>query len=205
METVVFILMGALALVGAGFVVLHRNPVKSALALIVVMLALAVLYMTLSAPFIAVIQVMVYAGAVMVLFLFVLFLLNVGVESPFATRRSRRLIAGLVGTLMGLLLSGALLLRSSASMPQRGPDLAEGFGSIETAGELLFTRYLLPFELLSVLLLVAIVGAVVAARPRWPLARVPAELWPEGTGPSDDPPSGGEISGNDSSPVGPGG
>jgi NADH-quinone oxidoreductase subunit J len=170
--------MAALAVTAAGFVVLHRNPVKSALALIVVMLALAVLYLALSAPFLAVIQVMVYAGAVMVLFLFVLFLLNVGVEGPFATRGVRRLAAGMVGVLMGMVLAGALLVRGGDALPRSGPEVADTFGSIEATGELLFTRYLLPFELLSVLLLAAIVGAVVAARPRWPVPRVPAELWP---------------------------
>ena len=176
MESLVFMAMAALAVTAAGFVVLHRNPVKSALALIVVMLALAVLYLALSAPFLAVIQVLVYA--VMVLFLFVLFLLNVGVEGPFASRGLRRLAAGMVGVLMGMVLAGALLVRGGGSLPGSGPEVADTFGSIETAGELLFTRYLLPFELLSVLLLAAIVGAVVAARPRWPVPRVPAELWP---------------------------
>jgi len=183
MPTWLFLILAAVAVVGAGVVVLHRNPVKSALALVMVMFTLAVLYLGLSASFLAVIQVMVYAGAVMVLFLFVLFLLNVGVESPFSTRIARRLSAGLVGMLMGLTLAGALLVRGPAAAAASAPPVAQDFGTIEAVGRLLFTRYLLPFELLSVLLLVAIVGAVFASRPRWPVPEVPEELWPEGTRP----------------------
>ncbi len=183
MPTWLFLILAAVAVAGAAVVVLHRNPVKSALSLIVVMFTLAVLYLGLSASFLAIIQIMVYAGAVMVLFLFVLFLLNVGVESPFSTRLSRRLTAGLVGILMGLTLAGAVLVRGTTAASGRAPAVAEDFGSIEATGELLFTRYLLPFELLGVLLLVAIVGAVIAARPRWPVPRVPEELWPEGLRP----------------------
>ncbi len=181
METVLFIIMAAIALTAASAVILNRNPVKSALALIVVMLALAVLYMQLSASLLAIIQIMVYAGAVMVLFLFVLMLLNVGVEGPFPKKLSRRAIAGLVGALMGLTLAGVALLRSSVPMTISAPAVGEDFGSIEATGELLLTRYLLPFELISVLLLVALIGAVLATRPRWPVPTLPPELWPAGT------------------------
>lgn len=169
MEIVLFVLLAALAVAGAGFVILHRNPVKSALALIVVMLALAVLYLGLSASFLAVIQVMVYAGAIMVLFLFVLYLLNVGVEHPFSSRLGRRMIAGVVGLLMALILAGLMVLRAGGTIAGPAPPVEADFGTIEAVGELLFTRYLLPFELLSILLLVAVIGAVLAARPHRPL------------------------------------
>ncbi|MFO7767745.1 MAG: NADH-quinone oxidoreductase subunit J [bacterium] len=197
MPTWLFLILAAVAVAGAGVVVLHRNPVKSALSLVVVLFTLAVLYLGLSASFLAVIQVLVYAGAVMVLFLFVLFLLNVGVESPFSTRLNRRLTAGLVGILMGLTLAGAFLVRGSVDPAAAGgPPVSEEFGTIEAVGELLFTRYILPFELLSVLLLVAIVGAVIAARPRWPVPKVPDELWPEGLRPGGATyTSGGEVQG----------
>jgi NADH-quinone oxidoreductase subunit J len=177
MPAPLFYLLAALALLGAGFVVLHPNPVKSALALILVMFVLALIYLGLSASFLAVIQVMVYAGAVMVLFLFVLFLLNVGVESPFAVRPLRRWIAALVGTLVGLLLASLVLVRFVG--PGAGPGApGGGFGGIESTGRVLLTRYLLPFELLSVLLLAAIVGAMLATRPRWPTLKMPPELRP---------------------------
>jgi NADH-quinone oxidoreductase subunit J len=184
METLLFVVLAGLTIVSAGFVVLHRNPVKSALALIVVMLSLGLLYLSLSASFLAVIQIMVYAGAVMVLFLFVLYLLNVGVESPFSSRLHRRIVAGLVGALMGITLAGLLIVRSQGFTARSAPPLSGDFGSIESAGELLFTRYLLPFELLSVVLLVAIIGAVLATRPRWPAAKLPPELWPLDSGSS---------------------
>jgi len=174
-----FYLLAVLALTGAAFVVLHRNPVKSALALILVMFVLALLYLGLSASFLALIQVMVYAGAVMVLFLFVLFLLNVGVESPFSLRPLRRWIAALTGTLMGLLLAALAVVHL---LPAGGPagGLPADFGTVEGSGRVLLTRYLIPFELLSVLLLAAIVGALVATRPRWPVLRPPPGLELEG-------------------------
>jgi NADH-quinone oxidoreductase subunit J len=185
MENVLFYAMAIIAVAAAGVVILHRNPVKSALGLIVVMLALAILFLQLTASFLAIIQIMVYAGAVMVLFLFILFLLNVGVEGPFAAKRFRRTIAVLIGTLMGLTLAGAMLIRSPDGLRSMGPPVPGDFGNIETAGELLFTRYLLPFELLSVLLLVAIIGAILATRPKWPVPKLPPELWPAGSDPAE--------------------
>ena len=196
METVLFVILAAVVLAAGGVVILHRNPIKSALALIVVMLALAVLYMQLSASFLAIIQILVYAGAVMVLFLFVLLLLNVGVESPFSRQRTRRAIAGLVGAVMGLTLTGIVLLSASGPLRHAAPLVEKGFGSIEAVGELLLTRYLLPFELVSVLLLVALIGAVLTTRPRWPVPKLPPELWPAGTHlPETDPTLPGEEAG----------
>jgi len=170
MNVILFMVLAALAVVGGVVVILHRNPIKSALALIVVMVTLALLYLSLTAPFLAIIQILVYAGAVMVLFLFVLFLLNVGVESPFSTRRRRRVIAGLVGALMGIMLAGVVVIRAGGVPGHSAPVVGPEFGSMESTGTLLFTRYLLPFELLSILLLIALIGAVTAARPRWPAA-----------------------------------
>jgi NADH-quinone oxidoreductase subunit J len=183
MPAPLFYLLAAIALTGAAVVVFHRNPVKSALALILVMVVLALLYLGLSASFLGLIQVMVYAGAVMVLFLFVLFLLNVGVESPFAVRPLRRWIAGLTGALMGFVLAAVVLLHL---LPSGGKQsgLPPGFGGVEASGRVLLTRYLIPFELLSVLLLAAIVGALVAARPRWPDFRVSS---PDGKGEEGGP------------------
>ncbi len=193
MDVILFMVLASVAVAGAVVVILHRNPIKSALALIVVMLTLGLLYLSLSASFVAIIQILVYAGAVMVLFLFVLFLLNVGVGSPFATRRWRRLIAALTGALMGLVLAGLVVVKVGGALARTAPAVGPEFGSIESTGVMLFTRYLLPFELLSILLLVAIVGAVLAARPIWPNLAIPAELLPASSGSSGevaDPPSG---------------
>lgn len=191
MPTWLFLLLAVIAVGGSLLVVLHRNPVKSALALILVMFTLGILYLGLSASFLAVIQIMVYAGAVMVLFLFVLFLLNIGVESPFALRRVRRVAAGLVGLLTGLILAGIFLVRSIPAGVAGAPELEASFGSIEITGRLLFTEFILPFELLSVLLLVAIIGAVIATRPRWPVGKLSEELWPPED--SSEEPSGDET------------
>ncbi len=178
METALFFIMAAIAITAGGMVILNKNPVKSAFSLIVVMLALAILYMQLSATFLSMIQIMVYAGAVMVLFLFVLFILNVGVEGAFSSRVFKRAVAGLVGALMGIVLIAAVLMNGSRMQQLPGRDVASDFGHIEPIGELLFTKYLLPFELLSILLLVAIIGAVLTTRPKWPKLKLPPELWP---------------------------
>ncbi len=185
MDSVLFYILAVVAVASAGAVVLHRNPIKSAFALIVVMLTLGIIYLQLSAGFLAVIQIMVYAGAVMVLFLFVLFLLNVGVESPFAQRWYRRTVAGVTGLLMGVILAGLFLSRGLTAAGEHSPPLESDFGTIEAVGEVLFTRYLLPFELLSVLLLAAIVGAVLVTRPVWPTPKFPKELWPMARNASD--------------------
>ena len=178
METALFFIMAAVAIAAGGMVILNKNPVKSAFSLIVVMLALAILYMQLSATFLSMIQIMVYAGAVMVLFLFVLFILNVGTEGAFSSKMFRRALAGLVGSLMGIVLVAAVLMRSSRIQQIPGREIPGDFGHIEPIGELLFTKYLLPFELLSILLLVAIIGAVLTTRPKWPKLKLPPELWP---------------------------
>jgi len=139
----------------------QRHPISSALSLIGVMGSLAVLYLLLGAEFIAAIQVIVYAGAIMVLFLFVIMLLNAGEEAR--TQRSK------LARVLGLPLAGALLAQLSFVVWRQlggGPEVEFGgfVGSTEALGRALFREYVLPFEVTSVLILVAIVGAVVLAR-----------------------------------------
>jgi NADH-quinone oxidoreductase subunit J len=143
-------------------VVVQTHPISSALSLIGVMGSLAVLYVLLGAEFIAMAQVIVYAGAIMVLFIFVIMLLNAGGEA----RRGRSLAVQLVGVpgffgLLALLSYAILRLFPHARMVYFG-----GFtgGTARDFGQALFTRYLLPFEVTSVLILIAIVGAIVLAR-----------------------------------------
>ncbi len=165
MELVIFGLLATLTTGAALLVVLHRDAVYSALGLIAVMCLLAVLFVTLEAHVIAAFQIIVYAGAVMVLFLFVIMLLGRALESgTWAARPSLWMAGGIAAAVLGAVLVGVVVTHGRpASVPGPAPD---GFGS---AGELaaeLFTTYLLPFELTSILLLIAVVGAVVLAKER---------------------------------------
>jgi NADH-quinone oxidoreductase subunit J len=161
-ERIVFDLAAILAVLFVGVMVIHPHPVKSVLAVVVAFFFLSVCYVVLSAPFIAAIQVIVYAGAILVLFLFVLMLLNVAPESGGGGRRPIQ--AFLSGA--AILVFAAMLLslfRSSGADIRSGGD-SPGLGEIAPLARLLFSDYLLPFEALSVLLLAALVGAFVLAR-----------------------------------------
>ncbi len=152
----------ALIAVGCGVsVVLQRHPISSALSLIGVMGSLAVLYLLLGAEFIAAVQVIVYAGAIMVLFVFVIMLLNAGAEER--TRRSR--LARSLGVPLLFSFSGLLAWLVHRQFAA-SPDVEVGgfVGSTEALGHALFRQYVLPFEVTSVLILVAILGAVVLGR-----------------------------------------
>lgn len=164
MEQIIFWCCGMLALIFAVLMILKRNPVHSALCLVVVLVVLAVLYVMLGAEFLAAVQVIVYAGAIMVLFLFVIMLLNIE-EELHRQETSRWLIktGGVAGVGMLLLFfisAGVFKAFSSAGMAGQP---AAGTSNSRAIAELLFTKYLLPFEVTSVLLLAAIVGAVILA------------------------------------------
>ena len=161
-DLLVFGIFALVAVLCAINVVVQTHPVSSALSLVGVMASLAVLYLLLGGEFIAMAQIIVYAGAVMVLFVFVIMLLNAGTE----VRRGRSWTAQLFGipALLGLL--GALACFLMRWMPD-SPTVKFGDftgGTAKDIGEALFTSYLLPFEVTSVLILIAIVGAVVLAR-----------------------------------------
>ncbi len=162
-DRLVFDLAAVVAVLFAGVMVVHHHPVKSVLALVVGFFALAICYVMLWAPFIAAIQVIVYGGAILVLFLFVLMLLNVGSEtrSPGGRRPVQAFLSGAALLLFAGLLLG-LLRHGGAAVPNgsRGPAAAD----IAPLARLLYSDYVLPFEALSVLLLAALVGAFVLAR-----------------------------------------
>ncbi len=161
MSAVLFYVISAVALACALGVVLMRNPMKCALSLALCLLALAGIYLLSGAEFIAAIQVIVYAGAVMVLFLFVIMLLNLGEEIKAAVRSPFLLGAGLVlGAVF--LLEGLMLLQRGVPGERAGAAIDEG--ATELMGRLLFSDYLLAFESASLLLLVGIVGAVALLR-----------------------------------------
>ena len=171
---ILFVLFGAMALGCAVAVVAQRNPLFSAISLIGVFISLACLYLTLQAPFIAAVQVIVYAGAIMVLVVFVIMLLNVE-EEVRRPVRLRFLIP--VGVLLAAVLVGeaAFML----SLGGNGPTPAHAtygsdLGLTASIGAGMFTKYLLPFEVTSVLILMAMVGAITLARQsRTPLLAAP--------------------------------
>jgi NADH-quinone oxidoreductase subunit J len=164
LEAVVFWVAAVMALGGALGVVVQRNPFYSVLSLVVHLIALAVLFLLLRAEFLAAAQVIVYAGAVMVLYVFVVAYVG-GLEDPL--REPNPVLRGLAALFAALLLvelSIAITGSSLKAIDSKGPDLPAGFGSPSQIGELFLTKFLIPFEVVSLLLLVAAVGAVVLAR-----------------------------------------
>jgi NADH-quinone oxidoreductase subunit J len=168
MEVIAFYVFAAIAVVSSVFVVGQRNPMHSVMLLITSFGALAGLYVLLDAPFTAVTQIIIYAGAIMVLFLFVVMLLNVPREEPAPLALSALL--GPTGMRIGVLLSLFLgaeivwaLARVGLSWFAQGPS-ATSVSSVALIGGALFTRYAFAFEATSILILVAMVGAVVLAR-----------------------------------------
>ena len=162
MSPTAFLVLAALTLAAALTVILHPNPVYSAIGLVATLCLLAVLFAGLDAQLVAVLQVIVYAGAIVVLFLFVIMLLNLQVE--------RRTMAG--AGLIAVAAGGGMALAALVVVGLRHAPAGEvgaapaGYGDTVALAERLFTAYLLPFELTSVLLLVAVVGAVAVAKRR---------------------------------------
>ena len=165
-EQVLFFVAAIGALAGALGVVLLQNPFYSVLSLVGHLLGLAVLFLLLHAEFLAAAQVVVYAGAVMVLYLFVVAYIG-GADEPLRAEHGGVAMFGPVFALaVAVELCIAFIASGLKALDTRGADLAPGFGSPGEIGELLLTRFLLPFEAASFLLLVAAVGAVVLARRR---------------------------------------
>lgn len=155
-----FLVFGAICVAGAVNLLVQRHPIQSALSLIVVMAALAAEYLLLGAEFVAAVQVIVYAGAIMVLFVFVIMLLNAGEEERSGGSRVA-MILGVPGvSLLGLLLTWTVVRHSGTASVSVGAL----HGAPATIGSLLFNEFLLPFEITSVLILIAIMGAVVLAQ-----------------------------------------
>lgn len=164
METFVFFYFASIIVVTAGFVVALKNPVYSALALLVMFFHVAGLFVTLHAEFLAVIQILVYAGAILVLYLFVVMLLNLKREEHFHNQL-------LVGLMLGCVLFAEavlLVVKGGNTLENHLADSAAPIeltrGNTESIGELLFSTYLFPFEVASLILLVAMVGAVILTK-----------------------------------------
>jgi len=165
MELALFLIFGLLAVAAALNLLLQRHPINSALSLVVVMMSLAVLYWSLGAEFLAAAQVIVYSGAIMVLFVFVIMLLNAG-EEERTTGSRIAYIAGFPGAaaIFCLLTFVFLTERQALGGVKIGGYLDSATNNIAAISTILFTKLLLPFEVTSVLILVAILGAVVLAR-----------------------------------------
>src|SRR5580658_6408989 len=164
MSAVLFFIAAIGALAGAIGVVMLRNQFYSVLALVVHLVALAALFLLLRAEFVAASQVIVYAGAVMVLYVFVVAYVGGGEEIP--TRSGLRIIGPLLALALAVELCIALLGTALKGISGKGAPYVPGFGSPEHIGRLFLTTYLFPFEVASLLLLVAAIGAVVLARRR---------------------------------------
>jgi NADH-quinone oxidoreductase subunit J len=157
----VFFFLAAIAVLGAISLILQRHPIHSALSLIVVMVALAGLYLLMGAEFVAAVQIIVYGGAIMVLFIFVIMLLNAGVEE----RTNMSKMAGWAGLPLAIALMG-FLAAAVARSTDRVQAVAQSGATAPTkvVAGLLFQEFVYPFELTSFLILVAILGAIVLAQ-----------------------------------------
>jgi NADH-quinone oxidoreductase subunit J len=176
-SAVIFWIAAVFAVAGAIGVVVQRNPFYSVLSLVVHLIALAVLFLLLQAEFLAAAQVIVYAGAVMVLYVFVVSYVG-GLEDALTEPNPAvRTTAPLFALALLVELTVAILGSGLKAVDSEGPDVAAGFGSPSAIGELFLTKFLLPFELVSFLLLIAAVGAIVLAR-RDPAPRTPTSHEP---------------------------
>lgn len=164
MEAMLFYLVALVAIVAGFFVTKCRNPVNSALCLITTFLCLSVYYVMLEAPFMAAIQIMVYAGAIMVLIVFVIMLLNIG--SVGKSRYSHGLAGASVLAFLFFIIAAKFIAGGEVSGKVGGvtAQVVQDYGHTELIGTAMFTEFLLPFEIASILLLVAIVGAVILSK-----------------------------------------
>ncbi len=166
MEAILFYIMAAVSVSAAVYLIFEKNPVFSALYLIQTMVCIAVLYILLEAQFVAAVQVIVYAGAIMVLFLFVIMLLNLNIKEEARNALSfQRIPAVLMGIALFTVI--CIVFRSKLLQGKHGEyttAYVTSIGNTKLIGNLLFTDYLLPFEITSILLFVAAIGAIMLAK-----------------------------------------
>jgi NADH-quinone oxidoreductase subunit J len=168
MESIFFFVVAAVAVICSIMVVTCKNPINSALSLVMTFFCLATFYVMLDAPFMAVTQVIVYAGAIMVLIIFVIMLLNVKAES--GKKGTHAVLAGTTIGAFVLFLTCWFLIKGSLTGAPGVPFMDHAqvvrYGHVELIGKALFTDFLFPFEITSLLLLAAIVGAVILAKKK---------------------------------------
>ncbi|MFO0593743.1 MAG: NADH-quinone oxidoreductase subunit J [Myxococcaceae bacterium] len=166
-ELVLFWVFSIATVLSAAGVILSRNPVASAMSLVATFFFLAGIYVLLWAHTIAALQVLVYAGAIMVLFLFVIMLLSLSDSGPVLSFTPSRILGGAATVGLFVALSAVFRKLPSTELAWTTDQArVQGFGTIQHLGEVMYTQWLFPFEAVSLLLLVAILGAVVVAKPR---------------------------------------
>ena len=166
-DVILFVVFALIAVVSAINVVVQTHPISSALSLVGVMGSLAVLYLLLGAEFIAAAQVIVYAGAVMVLFVFIIALMNPEADISFRPRGTEWIYGVVFGVIFAALLGGLLFNRGLTGRPGTfTPEVINATGNVQTVGTALYTTFVFPVEVTSVLLLIAAVGAVYLAMRR---------------------------------------
>lgn len=168
LQLITFIIFALIGLTSAVMLILQKNPVYSALLLIMHFFALAGLYLLLNAQFLAVLQILIYAGAIMVLFVFVIMLLNLqneeALKDPF---NLRKIIASFLGIVLLLQFAVFIFIKAKHDLNiNPSPDSIQA-GSVKNIGELLFTTYLIPFEITSFVLLIGIIAAIVLAKRKF--------------------------------------
>ncbi len=161
-STVLFFLFAGLAIASAISMVYHKNPLYSAISLVGVFISLSCIYVTLAAPFIAAVQILIYAGAIMVLVVFVIMLLNMDEDRPLNRLKYLYALGGGLGVL--LLAQTFFIFYAVMRAPNVPADQALSAGKTMTIGQAMYTEYLLPVEIVGVLLLMAVIGSVILAR-----------------------------------------
>jgi NADH-quinone oxidoreductase subunit J len=168
MELAVFIAGAIICLAGALGIITSDNPVHSALSLVGTLFGIAVLFVAQDAEFLAAVQIIVYAGAIVVLFLFVIMLLGVDRTDDISVEplTGQRQVAAVAGVLLAAGLAAVVVLGTVTGAPSSSGEMADDVSNVTQIGRLLFTDFLWAFEITSVLLVIAVVGAVVLARHR---------------------------------------
>ena len=164
MEIAIFLLFAGVAIISAANILIQRHPIHSALSLIVTFIALAGIYIQMHAEFIAVMQIVVYTGAIMVLFVFVIMLLNARAEEQIPDRVHVVRYFGVPLVLLWVVEVGLVVSNTSSEGITVATETIGLTSNTQLIGRLLYTQYALPFEVTSILLLVAIVGAIVMAK-----------------------------------------
>jgi NADH-quinone oxidoreductase subunit J len=188
METLIFFLFAALAIGSGIVVVVHRSPIYATLSLVLTLFSMAVLFVLLGAPFVGALQILVYAGAIVVLFLFVIMLLNVQQDEHAHVDRGAQLWTAILGAIVFLGMFWLAFWRTGLRIGGPAPQpLTAELVSLKGLAAALFTDYLLPFEIVGLLLLVAVIGATVAARRPGSESSRPEDDYVSGDEPRTDP------------------
>lgn len=162
MEQILFFFVSAIALLSAGYFVLAKNPIYSILSLIVTFFSIAGLYILMNAQFLGIVQIIVYAGAIMVLFLYILMMLNLNKEDESRKKKVNKFIGVFAAGILFIGILGAY--RGLSGDYVAGSEIDSSVGLTKNLGKLLFNKYVLPFELASILILAGIVGSVLIGK-----------------------------------------